>query len=95
MYHHPPHRDNVTARHGLPNLRSWLHFSHNREGGQEVHKGHVVALENIYISEEIMMKMTINLHVSHFDNNFENGSNKELFTSEFLLFFEASTYACT
>jgi hypothetical protein len=32
IYHHPPHRDNVTAPHGLPNLRSRLHFGHNREG---------------------------------------------------------------
>jgi hypothetical protein len=26
------HRDNVTAPHGCPNLRSQLHFGHNREG---------------------------------------------------------------
>jgi hypothetical protein len=32
IYHHPPHRDNVTASHGRPNLRSRLHFGHNREG---------------------------------------------------------------
>jgi hypothetical protein len=44
MCHHPPHPDNVTVPHGRPNLRSRLHFSHNREGDHEVHKGHVVAL---------------------------------------------------
>jgi hypothetical protein len=30
MHHHPPHRGNVTVLHGLPNLRSRLHFGHNR-----------------------------------------------------------------
>jgi hypothetical protein len=45
VYHHPPHRDNVTAPHGRPNLRSRLHFSHKTgRGDHEVHKGHVVAL---------------------------------------------------
>jgi hypothetical protein len=28
---------------GCPNLRSRLHFGHNREGVHEVHKGYVVA----------------------------------------------------
>jgi hypothetical protein len=32
IYHHPPHRDNVTAPHGRPTLRSRLHFNHSREG---------------------------------------------------------------
>jgi hypothetical protein len=32
IYHDPPHRDNVTAPHGRPKLRSRLHFGHNREG---------------------------------------------------------------
>jgi hypothetical protein len=36
--HRPLHRDNVTAPHGRPNLRRWLHFGHNREGDHEVHK---------------------------------------------------------
>jgi hypothetical protein len=44
VYHHPPHWDNVTAPHGRPNLRSRLHFSHNREGDHEVHDRNVVAL---------------------------------------------------
>ena len=36
---HPPlsplthHRDNVTASHGSPNLRSRLHFCHAQKGG--------------------------------------------------------------
>jgi hypothetical protein len=32
IYHHPPHRMNVTAPHGRPNLRSRLHFGQNQEG---------------------------------------------------------------
>jgi hypothetical protein len=32
IYHHPPPRDNVTAPHERPNLRSRLHFGHNWEG---------------------------------------------------------------
>jgi hypothetical protein len=32
-YHHSHHRDNVTAPHGRPNLRSRLHFRHSQEGG--------------------------------------------------------------
>jgi hypothetical protein len=39
MYHHPPHRDNVTAPDGRPNLRSRLHFGHNREGGPRSPQG--------------------------------------------------------
>ena len=35
-----------------------------------------------YISEENTMEMTINLHVSHF-NNIENGTKKEFSTCEF------------
>ena len=31
-YHHSHHRDNVTAPHGRPNLRSRLHFCHAQEG---------------------------------------------------------------
>jgi len=30
-YHHSHHRDNVTAPHGRPNLRSRLHFCHAQE----------------------------------------------------------------
>jgi hypothetical protein len=37
IYHHPPHRDNVTAPDGRPNLRSRLHFGHNQEGDHEVY----------------------------------------------------------
>ena len=32
LYHHSHHRDNVTAPHGRPNLRSRLHFCHAQEG---------------------------------------------------------------
>jgi hypothetical protein len=32
VYHHPPHRDNVTAPHERPKLSSRLHFGYNREG---------------------------------------------------------------
>jgi hypothetical protein len=46
VIHHPPHRDNVTAPDGRPNLISRLHFGHNQEGDHEVHKGHVVVLGN-------------------------------------------------
>jgi hypothetical protein len=35
IYHHPLHRDNVTAPHGRPNLRRQLQFGHNREGGPQ------------------------------------------------------------
>jgi hypothetical protein len=45
IYHHPPHRDNVTVPHGHPNIRSRLHFSHNGRGDHKVHKGHLVALK--------------------------------------------------
>jgi hypothetical protein len=38
------HLIGVTAPLGRPNLRSRLHFGHNREGDHEVRKGHVVAL---------------------------------------------------
>jgi hypothetical protein len=31
-HHHPPHRNNVPTPHGRPNLKSRLHFGHNREG---------------------------------------------------------------
>ena len=33
IYHPSRHRDNVTAPHGRPNLRSRLHFPHSQEGG--------------------------------------------------------------
>jgi len=50
LYHHSHHRDNVTAPHGRPNLRSRLHCCHAQEGGQRSPHGHVVALdEYIYI----------------------------------------------
>jgi hypothetical protein len=32
IYHHSPYRDNVTAPHGRPNLRSRSHLGHNRDG---------------------------------------------------------------
>jgi hypothetical protein len=32
LYHHSHHRDNVTAPHGRPNLRSRLHCCHAQEG---------------------------------------------------------------
>ena len=45
------HRDNVTASHGRPNLRSRLHYWHVQEGGpRSPLKGHVVALEKKQIS---------------------------------------------
>ena len=43
-YHHSHHRDNVVAPHGRPNLRSRLHYRHNREGNHESSSEHVVAL---------------------------------------------------
>jgi len=43
-YHHSHHRDNVTAPHGRPNLRSRLHSCHAQEGGPRGPQGHVVAL---------------------------------------------------
>ena len=36
------HRDNVTAPHGRPNLRSRLHCCHAQEGGPRSPQGHVV-----------------------------------------------------
>jgi hypothetical protein len=45
-----------------------------------------------------MVEITINLHVSHFNNNIENGRKKELFTSEFQKFYfllEVLAYTCT
>jgi hypothetical protein len=41
MYHHPPHRENVAAPHGHPNLTTG-------RGDHEVNKGHVVALGKKY-----------------------------------------------
>ena len=43
-YHHSPHRHNVVAPHGRPNLRSRLHYRHNQEGNHESSYEHVVAL---------------------------------------------------
>ena len=39
--HHSHHRDNVTAPHGRPNLRSRLHFCHAQEGRPRSPQGHV------------------------------------------------------
>jgi hypothetical protein len=50
MYHHPPHRDNVTAPHWHPSLRSRLHLATTGRGDHEVLEGHVVALKEINIS---------------------------------------------
>jgi hypothetical protein len=38
MYHHPHHRDNVTASHGCPNHRSRLHFGpwYSRESNPDL-----------------------------------------------------------
>jgi hypothetical protein len=44
-YHLSHYRGNVTAPYGCPNLRSRLHFSHNREGGPRSLYGYVVALK--------------------------------------------------
>ena len=48
--YHPSHRrDNVTAPHGHPKLRSRLHFRRSQEGGNhESSYEHVVALEKKY-----------------------------------------------
>jgi hypothetical protein len=51
IYHHPPHPNNVTAPHGRPNIRSPLHFGHNRRGDHKVHKGNVVALGEKNVSQ--------------------------------------------
>ena len=52
--HHSHHRDNVTAPHGRPNLRSRLHCCHAQEGGPRRPQGHVVvALDKINIFESI------------------------------------------
>jgi hypothetical protein len=40
IYHHPPHRDNVTAPHGRLNL---ITSATTGRGDHEVHNGHVVA----------------------------------------------------
>jgi hypothetical protein len=42
MYHHPPHRDNLT---GLPTSEVGYTSATTGRGDLEVHKGHVVALE--------------------------------------------------
>ena len=50
LYHHSHHRDNVTAPHGRPNLRSKLHCCHAQERGPQSPQVHVVALDQkIYI----------------------------------------------
>jgi len=41
LYHHSHHRDNVTAPHGRPNLRSRLHFCHAQEGRPRSPQGHM------------------------------------------------------
>jgi len=41
LYHHSNHRDNVTAPHGLPKLRSLLHSCHAQEGRPIIPQGHV------------------------------------------------------
>ena len=43
--HHLHHRDNVTAPHGRPNLRSRLHCCHAQEGQPRSPQGHVVAFD--------------------------------------------------
>jgi hypothetical protein len=45
IYHHPPHRDNVTAPHGRPKLKVGYTSATTGRGDLEVHKGHVVALD--------------------------------------------------
>ena len=59
MYHPSHHRDNVSAPHGRPNLRSRLHFSHSQEGDHESSYEHVVALKKNLIGlkaeSELMM----------------------------------------
>ena len=45
LYHYAHHRDNVTAPHGRPTLRSRLHSCHAQEGGPRSPQGHAVALD--------------------------------------------------
>jgi len=45
VYHPSHHRDNVTAPHGRPNLRSRLHFRLSQEWDHESSYERVVALE--------------------------------------------------
>jgi len=45
IWRYSHHRDNVTAPHGRPNLRSRLHFCHAQEGRQRSPQGHVGALK--------------------------------------------------
>jgi len=45
LYHHSHNRDNATAPHGRPNLRSRLHFCHAQEGRARSPQGHVGAFD--------------------------------------------------
>jgi hypothetical protein len=44
IYHHPPHRDKVTASMGVPTSEVGYTSATTGKGDHEVHKGHVVAL---------------------------------------------------
>jgi hypothetical protein len=56
-HHHSHHRGNVTAPYGRPNPRSRLHHDHNQEGGDEIHKEHVVALDG----EKHILSISLNI----------------------------------
>ena len=52
LHQHSQHRDNVTAPHGRPNLRSRLHCCHAQDGGPRSPQGHVVEEEEEEDGEE-------------------------------------------
>jgi hypothetical protein len=58
VYHPSHHRDNVTAPHGLPNVRSRLHFRHSQEGEHESSYEHLVALEKTRKGKEVKFSLS-------------------------------------
>jgi hypothetical protein len=49
-------KSTVTVPYGRPNVRSRLHFGHNREGGQRSVCGDVVALKKIVVRPGVRSK---------------------------------------
>jgi len=68
LYHHSHPRDNVTAPHGRPNLRSRLHCCHAQEGGPRSLQGHVVAMGKKKKKREEEEKKQTKRHLKYMRN---------------------------
>jgi hypothetical protein len=56
-HHHSHHRGNVTAPYGCPNLKSWIHFGHNQEGGRKIPWMWFIQTTLFTVSEVYMLSM--------------------------------------